>query len=186
MAVDRAMMFVPLLAAVAYAAASDAASRRIPNHLTFALALAGLGQGLSPWGVTTLGASACGLVAGLGLTLVGYVLGGMKAGDVKLSAAVGAWVGPVGALAVFAVAAVTGLAFVVGQGLWERRLGRIGRDAWVMVFNLAHVRQLGRAHVAEVGARHGASATLPYAVFALAGTGAVVAAHVAGMKGVTP
>jgi prepilin peptidase CpaA len=180
------MMFVPLLAAVAYAAASDAASRRIPNYLTFALTLAGLGQGLSPWGVTTFGTSACGLMAGFGLTLVGYVLGGMKAGDVKLSAAVGAWVGPGGAIAVFAVAAVTGLAFVIGQGLWERRLGRLGRDAWVMVFNLAHVRRLGRAHVAEVGAQYGASATIPYAVFVLAGTSAVVVALAVGMKGVAP
>lgn len=186
MAAEQVMLYVPLLAGVAYAAAGDVTRRRIPNWLTFSLALAGLVQGLSPWGTATFASSLGGLAVGFALPWVGYVLGGMKAGDVKLVAAVGAWVGPGGAVAVFAVAAVTGLVFVIGQGLWERRLAEVGRGAAVMAINLANIRRLGRRHVAEVGERYGATGALPYAAFVLAGTGVVVVGMAAGVKGVLP
>ncbi len=83
-------------AAIAFAAAAcvtDVRSRRIPNVLTFgALFVAFLVHGLLPqglgWAHVGLGMLAGGLVF-----FPFFALGGMGAGDVKLMAALGAWLG---------------------------------------------------------------------------------------------
>src|ERR1700751_1600311 len=84
-----------LLMLLAVAVGSDLHSRRIPNWLvltglTLALAVrlggARAAQGYSAWGL--------GLLTGGGLFLPLYLLRGMGAGDVKLMAMVGAFVGP--------------------------------------------------------------------------------------------
>lgn len=180
---EQIIMYVPLLAALVWAAAGDVASRRIPNYLTFSLVLVGLAQSLTPWAVTRPLSSLSGLGVGFALPLVGYVLGGMKAGDVKLMAGVGAWLGPLAAFQVFAVAAIAGAAYVLLHGLWHRRLVQLARDCGTMAINLRHARKLGLEHVADTGART-ASAHLPYAIFVLAGAAAVIVAQaVVGIHG---
>jgi len=87
---------------------TDLRSSRIPNALTFS----GMGMGLiaHAWwgGVQGLLFSFEGLVVGLAIFLFLYASGGVGAGDVKLMGAVGAMVGPFGAL-------ISGLmAFLVG------------------------------------------------------------------------
>ncbi len=89
---------MPLALLLGFAVVTDSKERRIPNALTaltFALGLVTRGVLDGPSGLTSalLGAGvACGLM------LPGWLLGGMGAGDVKLMAAAGAWLGPVGAL----------------------------------------------------------------------------------------
>jgi prepilin signal peptidase PulO-like enzyme (type II secretory pathway) len=105
--------------ALAFAAAAwDARTRRIPNALTAAGAVAllvatAVGQGASwPWAVA-------GSVATGGLALAMHRWGGLGFGDVKLLAALGIVLGPlVGPLA-FALAAAA-----AGAGVTARRLGR--------------------------------------------------------------
>ena len=94
------MEFVRLaaVAVVSVAALVDLRTRKIPNFLTFgatAVAVAlrawlaggnGLVMGVSGW------------LVGVSLLLPLFLLRGMGAGDVKLLGAVGAWLGPVGAL----------------------------------------------------------------------------------------
>jgi len=77
---------------------SDLRSRRIPNALTVgaavvAVAMHGL---LNGWSGVLLAAT--GWVVGLILLFPLFALGGMGAGDVKLLAAIGAWLGPIGAV----------------------------------------------------------------------------------------
>jgi prepilin peptidase CpaA len=98
-------------AAIAVAAAAcitDLKSRRVPNALTFGAALAGLAWGGASGGWSGLGWAAAGWAAGLAVFLPFFLLRGIGGGDVKLVAAIGAWLGPVGALWVGAFAALAG------------------------------------------------------------------------------
>jgi prepilin peptidase CpaA len=85
---------------------TDIRSRRIPNSLTLGGAALGLLLQAGLGGLEGLGTAAAGWALGLGLFLPGYLLRFTAAGDVKLLAAVGVFLGPEGAL----VAGATSLA----------------------------------------------------------------------------
>jgi len=87
---------VALLAGVA--AVGDIRTGRVPNALTFGAAAAGLVFSTVHGGGSGGLASVTGFVVGIALFLPLFALGGMGGGDVKLLAAFGAWLGPVGAL----------------------------------------------------------------------------------------
>jgi prepilin peptidase CpaA len=72
----------------------DVRTRRIPNWLTLSGAVAGLLYHLATSGLGGLQTAAAGWVLGLLLLLPYFALGGMGGGDVKLMAALGAWLGP--------------------------------------------------------------------------------------------
>jgi prepilin peptidase CpaA len=101
----------PTLIVLAVATFTDLRNRRVPNWLVLPFLLAGIvvspwrhdwdgiGHGFSwhslgPFRWYGIGQSFAGL--GLGLLIYGFLfwLGGMGGGDVKLSAALGAWIGP--------------------------------------------------------------------------------------------
>jgi prepilin peptidase CpaA len=119
----RSIAWWPTLILVAVAALTDLRSRRIPNWLVIPFLLAGIA--ISPWrpdwhgnshgfGWHGLGQSCAGL--GLGVLIYGFLfwMGGMGAGDVKLSAAIGAWVGPVQLLWALFFASLAGGVMVLG------------------------------------------------------------------------
>src|SRR5688500_17057938 len=85
---------VALLTVALTAAVCDVRSRRIPNALTFGAAASALVYALATGGIGSLGFAAAGWIAGAALFFPFFALGGMGAGDVKLIAALGAWVGP--------------------------------------------------------------------------------------------
>lgn len=85
----------------------DVRSRRIPNGLTFGAALIAFAFHAWTAGVAGLLTSLAGWAVGAALFFPFFALRGMGAGDVKLIAAVGAWLGPV---MVFWVAIFTSLA----------------------------------------------------------------------------
>jgi prepilin peptidase CpaA len=93
----------------------DLWSRRVPNKLTLAVAV--LGVTLAALGVSGLSLTAAlgGLVVGLLVMLPGHVIGATGAGDVKLLAALGTLLGPVGILLAFLYSAIAGgaLAMIV-------------------------------------------------------------------------
>jgi prepilin peptidase CpaA len=72
----------------------DFRTRRIPNRLTFGAAAVAFAYFLVTGGTRTLLASVAGWGIGLALFLPFFLLRGMGAGDVKLLAAFGAWLGP--------------------------------------------------------------------------------------------
>ena len=107
------LVFTILLIA---AAVGDFRTRRIPNRLVLAIALLGfvysiIAEPVSPglWKAVT------GLLVGLGLWLPFYLLRWLGAGDVKLFAAAGAWLGPVAAVEGALVGACAGALLAV---LW--------------------------------------------------------------------
>ena len=78
-----------LVLAVSY---KDWRERRVPNVLVFPAAALGLGlNALTGW--DGLARSGMGLAAGFALLFLPYLVGGMRAGDVKLLAAIGAFTG---------------------------------------------------------------------------------------------
>ena len=93
----------------------DLRTRRIPNALTFGGPALGLGFHAVMGGVSGFGLSLGGLATGLAVFFPIFALGGLGAGDVKLLACLGAWLGPVGALwtAMYAAMAGGAMALVV-------------------------------------------------------------------------
>lgn len=84
----------PTVVVLGVATFTDLRSRRIPNWLVFPFLVAGFL--VSGWtqGWHGLGQSLAGALLGLAIYGVLFWMGGMGAGDVKLCAAIGAWVGP--------------------------------------------------------------------------------------------
>ncbi len=103
--VQAAFWFVTVVLIVA--AAIDGWKLKVPNWLTFPFALGGLLYSALPGGLTPL-ESLGGLALGLALLLPLYAIGGMGAGDVKLLAGMGAWVGPAVTLGAFVASAMVG------------------------------------------------------------------------------
>ena len=120
-------MVVALAVVLVTAIGTDLRSSRIPNWLTFSamgvalLAHAWLG------GLQGLIFSLAGLGAGLGLFLILYVSGSIGAGDVKLMAAVGALVGPYGALLSGLLAIVVGGFYALGAMCYQWGFSTTGR-----------------------------------------------------------
>ena len=73
---------------------TDIRSNRIPNWLTLPAIITGLGINLISAGTGGVLFGIEGLLLGIGLFIVLYIMGGMGAGDVKLMGAVGAMLGP--------------------------------------------------------------------------------------------
>lgn len=96
-------------------AAGDVRSRRIPNRVVLVLGILGLiYSGVAPLSLWGLLRGFGGAATGLGLWLPFYILGWLGAGDVKLFAAAGAWLGPAKTVEGSAIAALLGalLAFL--------------------------------------------------------------------------
>lgn len=124
---------VLVLGVVGTAALIDLRTRRIPNILTFGSTAVALLYGLWTGGLHGLAMSAAGWATGVALFLPMFLLRGMGAGDVKLLGAVGAWLGPTGALyaGLYSVLAGGVLALVVG--LIHGYLGKALSNLWSLL-----------------------------------------------------
>ncbi|MDO8768049.1 MAG: prepilin peptidase [Burkholderiaceae bacterium] len=116
------LKYAILLLLVAVAAGFDLKSRRIPNWLVLVGLVASLilqiifnsfnsFYGFKAWGL--------GLLVGFGLFLPLYLLRAMGAGDVKLMAMVGAFLGPLGALGAVLTTLVVGGVLAIAVALWS-------------------------------------------------------------------
>jgi prepilin peptidase CpaA len=150
------------------AAVIDGRELRVPNWLTFPFALVGLAASLRPDGLGLVPALLGGLL-GLALLLPLYAVGGMGAGDVKLLAGVGAWIGPALLWEAFVASAIAGAAMAVimmlASGRLATHLGRMRSIAveWLVIRN--------PVLLAEIAAARKPSMTLlPYGIPIALGT----------------
>lgn len=99
---------IMIVAALTVATVTDLRSQRIYNWLTFPLMLSGLLAHtlFSGWDGFLL--SAGGFALGLGVMIVPFFLGMMGAGDVKLMAGIGAWLGAPATLTAFLITCIAG------------------------------------------------------------------------------
>lgn len=126
-------MLAAVVAASGTAAAIDLGTGRIPNPLTATVAAAGIG--LSAFGLTghSVAGALLGALIGFALMLPGHVFGGTGAGDVKLLAALGTWLGPAGVVMAFLYSAIAGGVLAVAHATRRRRLTTtLGRTARLM------------------------------------------------------
>lgn len=92
------MTAIVVIATGIVASVIDLRSRRVPNLLTMPTAVVGVWIAAAGLGNVTLGAALAGCLVGLIVMLPLHVLGGTGAGDVKLVAALGTLLGPMGVL----------------------------------------------------------------------------------------
>lgn len=104
-------------------AAIDLRTGRIPNALTLAAGCTGLAAAALGASHVGIGLALAGLALGLAVMLPGHLLGATGAGDVKLMAAVGTWVGPDRIVVAFLASAIAGGALAAWHAA---RRGRIG------------------------------------------------------------
>jgi hypothetical protein len=70
-----------------------------------------------------------------------------------------------GALAVFAVAALIGMVIVLIQAIWQGRLGALLHNSVLVAINVAHIKEVGVEHVTATGrSSRSVDRPLPYAV----------------------
>lgn len=170
---------VLLFALLALAVWHDVRARRIPNAVVFpgallALALHALlpaGAGLfgTPMGSLGLLSALGGLALGLAILLPMYVLRLMGAGDVKLLAMVGAFVGAGNIVTVAIATLLAGGVLALVVAAWQRSLHRLLHNTYQ---TMLHAGLTGLAD--GIATPAAASGRLPYAVAIATGTVACV------------
>ena len=111
----------------------DIRTRRIPNALTLGFALAALVVHVTLEGAPGAINTVAGWAAGLALFLPLFILGGMGAGDVKLLAAIGAWLGPVNAVETALAAGVIGGVLALGLALTRSYASQAFANIWTLL-----------------------------------------------------
>ncbi len=102
------------------AAYIDGKQLRVPNWITFPMVLSGLAYNAWGAGWEGLGMALSGMAVGLLCLLPLYSVGGMGAGDVKLMAGMGAWLGASITFSAFCVSAAVGAIMAVWM-VWRRK-----------------------------------------------------------------
>jgi prepilin peptidase CpaA len=172
-----------LLLLLLAAAWSDIRSRRIPNILVFPGAIAGvLLHVLLPQEAGGLGilGSLAGWGTGLALLLPLYLLRIMGAGDVKLMAMTGAFLGAQATVGALLCVLLAGGVLALAAALWQGKLGVLWRNLNVMLLGalaggpmmgLPVSGKPGESVAGDAGEFAAESAgTLPYGVAIAAGT----------------
>jgi prepilin peptidase CpaA len=162
-------IFSALLIAIA---ASDLRSRRIPNRLVLMVTAGGIAFSMSSLPpVYGLGFAVGGLVAGFLLWLPFHALRWIGAGDLKLAAACGAWLGFHGVVRASLVTAIVGGALALCALLWQRRADHIAADM-ILLVNTIRRKPMGIRVRPDVSAVPSAQ-LMPYGVALVIGALAV-------------
>jgi prepilin peptidase CpaA len=159
MAIAAGVVFTAILAV---AALSDIRTRRIPNAIVLSLAVLGLAFCVSTQGVLPgLTKSVEGMFVGLACWIPFYALGWLGAGDVKLYAAAGAWLGPSSAVEGALIGALAGAVLAL---LWMVKAFGVRQTSETLGLASSTPRILSPRQD-----RSGRSSRLPYGVAIAAG-----------------
>jgi len=115
-------------------AVTDVRSARIPNKLTYAALLVALSLRSTLLGLSGLKSGAIGMLVAGGLFLVLFALGAMGGGDMKLMAAVGAWVGSTQVTTLILAAAIAGGVLAMGRIIFRNIVGETIRNTIRLIY----------------------------------------------------
>ena len=144
---DMVLVFILLVCLI-----TDLRKRKIYNRVVLPALLFGILYNLAIGGWPGFLQSLLGLLAGLGILIIPFALGGMGAGDVKLLAVIGAVKGPLfifyAAVGMGLAGGVIGLAILIYQRSFLNTLTTFLHGLWVMLltnfkvikFNFDHER----------------------------------------------
>lgn len=157
----------PTLIVLAVATFTDLRSRRIPNWLVLPFLLAGLTVSTSLYGWSGLRQSLAGI--GLGVAIFGllYALGGMGMGDLKLCAAIGAWIGPGQLILALVLTAIAGGLMALCWAAAGGFLGELFQGSGDLIFGF---RQRGFHRHPELVLQNPTARKMPYAPAIAIGT----------------
>src|SRR5262245_22593671 len=150
-----------VLLLVAIGCACDLRTRRIPNLLTFGGAAVAFVYSAWSGSAAAVLTSVGGWLVGAALFLPMFMLGGMGAGDVKLAACVGAWLGPTAALFVALYSAIAGGVLGVFVALATGYFKQALSNVWLL---LAHWRVVGVRPLPELTLEGSRGPRLPFAL----------------------
>ena len=156
-------------AALIVAAAIDGWKLKVPNWLTFPRIVSGWVYCGFDAGWQGLGDSVLGTLAGLAMLMPLYAIGGMGAGDVKLLAGVGAWVGAIVTLYSFCLSALIGGVIAVAMVAWRRAWQKHQNQFWMILNEIATIRQPEQLAAIAAG-RKSSMLLLPYGIPIALGT----------------
>ncbi len=145
----------------------DMRSNRIPNWLTYGALVLALGCRAALGGWRSLGQGIVGLLIGGGIFFVFFIVHGMGAGDVKLMAAVGAWVGQHQTVQVLIATAFAGGALAVFYMVFYKQVGRTFRN---LASLLRHPLRYSGLPQEESGLQRPQSLRVPYGLAIALGT----------------
>jgi len=160
-----------LIGMLVMAAVIDCRTMRIPNWLT----VSGMAWGLmvNATHATSIGAglvhSALGLATGLVLLLPLYLIRVLGAGDVKLMAMVGAFVGAVAVFKATLVVFVVGGVFALAWAAWNRHLLRMTANVAATAQSMAFAAMAGGRPTPTLAGRASVG-KLPYGLSIAVGT----------------
>lgn len=160
----------------------DYSQRRVPNWLNLALIVVGFVVQGCYFGWSGLATGLGGLATGFGLLIIPWLMRGMGAGDVKLMAAIGVWVGPLLTFYSFLLGAVIGglaaVVMIVSTGRLRMACTNLG-----VILTKCSNPQLIFDEFGSAKSFGSTSQLLPYGVPLTGGTLVILAAKVFGWWG---
>jgi prepilin peptidase CpaA len=156
-------------ATLVVAAVIDGWKLKVPNTITFPLIFAGWIYSGIAFGWLGLGYSVLGTFVGLGLLMPLYAVGGMGAGDVKLLAGVGAWVGAQITFYAFCWSTIVGGLIAVLMVLYRRAWKKHRDNFMAIVYEMMTIRNPGQLS-AIAAERKSSMLLLPYGIPIAIGT----------------
>jgi len=162
---------IVLIVLVLTAAIWDLKSRRIPNWLSLTGILCGIALNSFLYGLTGFKQSLEGMATAFGVYFVLYLVRAMGAGDVKLMAAVGSFVGPGDWFLIFLITAILGGVIALVVLGWRKRMRKTFDNVFFIVSEMMHFRApyMGRE---ELSVKSQKALTLPHG--AVIGLGCIV------------
>lgn len=161
----------------------DYSQRRVPNWLNLALIILGFAAQGYFFGSAGLLTGLFGMLVGFGLLIVPWIMHGMGAGDVKLMAAIGVWMGPLLTFYSFALGAMIGgvvaMVMIVSSGRLHMACANLG-----VIMAKCSNRKTVFSEFGSAKSFGTSSQLLPYGVPLTAGTLVILAGQIFGWWGI--
>ena len=163
---ENELLIIFIVLVTATAAGFDIVKHKIPNMLNFPAMLGAVVYFTALHGWDGFVFSACGMLTGIALLLLPYLMGGMGAGDAKLMGAVGACLGTEHAIKAFIYVAAMGCVYALIVMIAQRsRMKGYFKQLWLT----AQAVMLTR-HYVPVESSDGERPKVYYGVAIAAGT----------------